>query len=94
MDRSDRGDAPQEHVSYCRFHCRYHGRYDRCGEVSLIDERCEATLTRRHLNSSAPFNIDEYEVVWKRPPYPPWGFDYYPDFNFTNSEPYTSRKIQ
>ena len=39
----------------------------------------------RHLNESAPFNIDEYEVVWKRPPYPPWGFDYYPDFNFTNS---------
>jgi hypothetical protein len=42
-------------------------------------------LTDRHLNESAPFNIDEYEVVWKRPPYPPWGFDYYPDFNFTNS---------
>jgi hypothetical protein len=45
------------------------------------------TLTRySHLNVSTPFNIDEYEAQWKRPTYAPWGFDYYPDFNFTNGE--------
>ena len=38
------------------------------------------------LNSSAPFTLNEHNVQWKRPPYPPWGFDYYPDWNFTNSK--------
>lgn len=46
---------------------------------------------QKHLNSSAPFDIDEYEVIWKRPPYAPWGFDYYPDFNYTNSKSLRSR---
>lgn len=37
-----------------------------------------------HLNSSTPFSLDEYEAVWKYPPYAPWGFDTYPDFEFNN----------
>lgn len=37
------------------------------------------------MNSSTPFNTNEYEAVWKRPPYGPWGIDHYPDFNFTNT---------
>jgi hypothetical protein len=41
-------------------------------------------LISRHLNSSTPWRLDEYEVQWKRPPYAPWGFDYYPDFEFNN----------
>lgn len=39
---------------------------------------------RRHLNSSTPFNTNEYEVQWKLPDYGPWGINKYPDFNFTN----------
>jgi hypothetical protein len=42
------------------------------------------TLIFSHLNSSTPWRLDEYEVQWKRPPYAPWGFDYYPDFEFNN----------
>lgn len=38
------------------------------------------------MNASAPFTLNEYEVSWKRPPYAPWGFDHYPDWNFTNSK--------
>jgi alpha-1,3-glucan synthase len=33
------------------------------------------------LNASAPFNIDEYEVVWKMPEYVPWNFTTYADFS-------------
>lgn len=38
-----------------------------------------------HLNSSTPFSLDEYEAVWKLPPYAPWGLDTYPDWTFTNT---------
>jgi alpha-1,3-glucan synthase len=38
-----------------------------------------------HLNSSTPFSLEEYEVQWKLPPYAPWGFETYPDWNFTNT---------
>ncbi|KAG8842358.1 Cell wall alpha-1,3-glucan synthase ags1, partial [Serendipita sp. 411] len=37
-----------------------------------------------HLNSSTPFNLAEYDAVWKKPPYAPWGIDEYPDFQFVN----------
>ncbi|KAL1410802.1 hypothetical protein Q8F55_001744 [Vanrija albida] len=37
-----------------------------------------------HLNTSTPFNTNEYEVVWKDPAYGPWGINHYPDWNFTN----------
>ncbi|RXK40574.1 alpha-1,3-glucan synthase [Tremella mesenterica] len=40
---------------------------------------------KKYFNSSAPFNINEYDVGWKLPPYPPWGIDKYPDWNFTNT---------
>ncbi|KAL7424549.1 hypothetical protein Q5752_000233 [Cryptotrichosporon argae] len=39
---------------------------------------------KKYLNVSAPFNIDEYDVTWKLPTYPPWGIETYPDFNYTN----------
>lgn len=42
-------------------------------------------LTYSYLNVSAPFRLDEHELEWKLPPYAPWGFDKYPDFNFTNT---------
>lgn len=31
-------------------------------------------------NSSAPFNIEEYDVVWKDPKYYPWNFQRYLDW--------------
>ncbi|KZV90231.1 glycoside hydrolase family 13 and glycosyltransferase family 5 protein [Exidia glandulosa HHB12029] len=37
-----------------------------------------------HLNSSTPFSMMEYEAVWKKPPYAPWGIDEYQDFKFNN----------
>jgi alpha-1,3-glucan synthase len=37
-----------------------------------------------YLNVSAPFTLNEHELVWKRPPYAPWGFDEYPDFKPNN----------
>ncbi|WVQ79175.1 hypothetical protein IAT38_001271 [Cryptococcus sp. DSM 104549] len=37
-----------------------------------------------YLNVSTPFTLDEHVAEWKLPPYAPWGFDKYPDFNFTN----------
>jgi alpha-1,3-glucan synthase len=33
-----------------------------------------------HKNKSTPFNINEYNTVWKRPSYAPWGIDKYSDF--------------
>lgn len=33
------------------------------------------------VNSSAPFDLNEYNTVWKDPPYAPWGIDQYVDFN-------------
>ena len=39
----------------------------------------------RFLNSSAPFSLNEYDTVWKLPPYAPWGFDEYPDFKISNN---------
>ncbi|WWD19870.1 hypothetical protein CI109_104338 [Kwoniella shandongensis] len=38
-----------------------------------------------YLNTSTPFLMDEHHAEWKLPPYAPWGFDKYPDFNFTNT---------
>lgn len=38
-----------------------------------------------YLNSSAPFNIQGYEVEYKKAPFSPWGLDEYADFNFTNT---------
>lgn len=37
-----------------------------------------------HLNTSTPFSLAEYDAVWKRPAYAPWGMDEYPDFKFSN----------
>nr|KIR88547.1 alpha-1,3-glucan synthase [Cryptococcus tetragattii IND107] len=37
-----------------------------------------------HLNTSTPFSMDEHVAQWKLPDYAPWGFQKYPDFNFTN----------
>lgn len=37
-------------------------------------------LGSRYENTSAPFDLDEYDVVWKKPKYAPWGFDEYKDF--------------
>lgn len=34
----------------------------------------------RHLNSSAPFSLKEYNAVWKSPNYAPWNITEYPDF--------------
>jgi len=35
-------------------------------------------------NASAPFDLDEYDVIWKKPKYAPWGFDEYKDFVVSN----------
>lgn len=37
------------------------------------------------LNTSAPFNLQGYEVQYKDPPHGPWGINEYVDFNFTNT---------
>ena len=37
------------------------------------------------MNESTPFSLDEYDAVWKRPDYAPWGFETYQDFTITNS---------
>ncbi|TFK29967.1 alpha-1,3-glucan synthase [Coprinopsis marcescibilis] len=37
-----------------------------------------------HLNTSTPFDLNEYNAVWKRPNYAPWGFDEYADFKINN----------
>ncbi|PCH38049.1 glycosyltransferase family 5 protein [Wolfiporia cocos MD-104 SS10] len=36
-------------------------------------------------NISAPFNIEEYEAVWLKNDYMPWGFEHYADFSFNNT---------
>ncbi|KAK8853442.1 hypothetical protein IAR55_004148 [Kwoniella newhampshirensis] len=38
-----------------------------------------------YLNVSTPFSMDEHVAEWKLPDYAPWGFQKYPDFNFTNT---------
>ncbi|KAI0035090.1 glycoside hydrolase family 13 and glycosyltransferase family 5 protein [Vararia minispora EC-137] len=38
-----------------------------------------------HLNSSTPFSLNEYQAVWKRPNYVPWGFETYADFAINNT---------
>ncbi|ODN77465.1 hypothetical protein L202_04642 [Cryptococcus amylolentus CBS 6039] len=38
-----------------------------------------------YLNVSTPFSLDEHDAEWKLPDYAPWGFQKYPDFNFTNT---------
>ena len=35
-------------------------------------------------NVSAPFDINEYNTVWKKPSYTPWDFDTYKDFSISN----------
>ena len=50
--------------------------------VIRVGSQCADRLS--FLNVSAPFTLDEHEVEWKLPPYAPWGFEQYPDFNFTN----------
>lgn len=42
--------------------------------------------TSSYLNSSAPFNINEYDAVWNRAPYGPWNLTEYPDFKFNNKK--------
>ena len=37
-----------------------------------------------YLNTSAPLNMDEYDCIWKRPSYAPWGIDQYLDFDIDN----------
>ncbi|KIJ68914.1 glycosyltransferase family 5 protein [Hydnomerulius pinastri MD-312] len=39
-----------------------------------------------YLNVSAPFNINEYDVVYKNPNYMPWGFTEYADFSVINQQ--------
>ncbi|CUA76935.1 alpha-1,3-glucan synthase [Rhizoctonia solani] len=38
-----------------------------------------------HLNTSTPFSINEYNAVWKKPRYTPWGIEEYPDFKIKNT---------
>ena len=37
------------------------------------------------MNVSTPFDLNEYDAVWKKPKYAPWGFDTYADFKIINS---------
>ncbi|CAA7271667.1 unnamed protein product [Cyclocybe aegerita] len=37
-----------------------------------------------HLNTSTPFNLNEYKAIWKRPSYIPWNFTEYRDFTIGN----------
>ncbi|KAF8654127.1 hypothetical protein AX16_003658 [Volvariella volvacea WC 439] len=37
------------------------------------------------LNTSTPFNLNEYRAVYKNGPYMPWGFSEYADFSFNNN---------
>ncbi|KAH9484208.1 Cell wall alpha-1,3-glucan synthase mok13 [Psilocybe cubensis] len=37
-----------------------------------------------HLNTSTPFNLNEYKAVWKKPNYIPWNFSEYRDFQIGN----------
>ncbi|KIY70932.1 glycosyltransferase family 5 protein [Cylindrobasidium torrendii FP15055 ss-10] len=37
-----------------------------------------------HLNVSTPFSLNEYDAVYKKPRYMPWGFDEYADFEIKN----------
>ncbi|KAI0302169.1 modular protein with glycoside hydrolase family 13 and glycosyltransferase family 5 domains [Russula brevipes] len=37
------------------------------------------------LNSSATFDLNEHDAVWKHPRYSPWGFDKYQDFQIDNT---------
>ncbi|KAI0341602.1 glycoside hydrolase family 13 and glycosyltransferase family 5 domain-containing protein [Trametopsis cervina] len=36
------------------------------------------------LNTSAPFQLQEHNALWKHPRYTPWGFDEYTDFQIVN----------
>ncbi|KAG0152207.1 hypothetical protein CROQUDRAFT_85940 [Cronartium quercuum f. sp. fusiforme G11] len=40
---------------------------------------------KSYMNSSAPFNLQGYEVQYKHPKHSPWGINEYTDFNFTNT---------
>lgn len=37
------------------------------------------------LNASTPFSINEYNAVWKKPRYSPWGIEEYIDFKIKNT---------
>lgn len=37
-----------------------------------------------HLNSSTPFDINEYDAVYVNPPYAPYGLTKYPDWDIGN----------
>ncbi|KAF9052983.1 modular protein with glycoside hydrolase family 13 and glycosyltransferase family 5 domains [Panaeolus papilionaceus] len=37
-----------------------------------------------HLNTSTPFDLNEYNAVWKKPAYVPWNFSEYRDFTIGN----------
>lgn len=43
----------------------------------------------RHLNVSTPFSLNEYNAIYKRPNYAPWGFDEYADFRVAHSSTYS-----
>ncbi|KAK4686309.1 hypothetical protein P7C73_g3822, partial [Tremellales sp. Uapishka_1] len=60
--------------------------------VALVDAIHAKGITSRaitadvsYLNVTAPFDLNEHEVQWKLPPLTPWGFESYPDFNFSNT---------
>ncbi|TFY74157.1 hypothetical protein EWM64_g9855, partial [Hericium alpestre] len=38
-----------------------------------------------HLNESTPFDLNEYDGVWKHPNYMPWNFTQYLDFEIANT---------
>ncbi|KAI0647127.1 glycoside hydrolase family 13 and glycosyltransferase family 5 protein [Trametes meyenii] len=38
-----------------------------------------------HLNESTPFDLNEYDGVWKDPTFAPWGFNEYKDFSIDNT---------
>jgi alpha-1,3-glucan synthase len=39
------------------------------------------SLRNRHLNTSTPFSLNEYDAQWKSPNYMPWNFTSYRDFS-------------
>lgn len=47
--------------------------------------RTHQLILYRHLNTSTPFSLNEYNAVWKRPNYMPWNFTEYRDFTVSLS---------
>lgn len=55
------------------------------GRVSALWNSCSSFSSQRRVrsyeNKTAPFNIEEYNVVWKNQKYNPWNFSTYLDWN-------------